>query len=41
MFYFMVKFEIVNYAVDSTQFSAKLDAGSVVWKFHLRFYSPG
>ena len=30
MFYFMVNFEIANYADDSTPFSAKLDARSVI-----------
>ena len=30
MFYFMVNFEIANYADDSTSFSAKLDGRSVV-----------
>ena len=30
MFYFMVNFEIANYADDSTPFSSKLDGRSVV-----------
>ena len=43
MFYFLVNFESLNYADDSTSYSAKLDGRSFVedWKFHLRFYTPG